>query len=137
MGLILEGKDVIGSNMDMQSVIQLSIDNKDEKLAEIYIKELFENNETTPNKYSQMMRIMPKIMQSKLNMKFYFKFFIDSDLHVNNDEVDKDEEADDDEDLILDNDFFKDDSIPEFITFDQFFPQNLQESIDRYTDKRY
>lgn len=55
-------------------------------------------------------------------------------MQVNNDEVDREDEADDEEDLLLDNEFFKEEELPEFITFDQFFPQKLQEKIDRYTN---
>lgn len=40
-----------------------------------------------------MMMILPMIIDSSdINLKQYFKFFMDSDLHVNNDDVDKDDE---------------------------------------------
>ena len=61
-------------------------------MADIYLKELYENNQFSINKYSQMMRIMPMILDKKLYSSMeYFKFFIDADMQFQNDEVDRDD----------------------------------------------
>lgn len=50
-------------------------------MVDIYLRELYENNTYSVNKYSQMMRILPLILSKKTyNSYDYFKFFIDSDM---------------------------------------------------------
>ena len=40
----MDGKDVIDSNLDLQSIARFPLDSDDYKMADLYIKELYENN---------------------------------------------------------------------------------------------
>lgn len=43
-GLVMDGKDVIGSNFDLQPIIIQPLLRKDFKMCDLYVKELYENN---------------------------------------------------------------------------------------------
>ena len=60
-----DGKDIIGFNMNMNSVINYTLRVKDYKMADFYLKELYENNKYSENKYSNMMRIRSDLQVGK------------------------------------------------------------------------
>lgn len=43
-GLVMDGKDTITSNMDLESVMQYPLLCNDTKMVDIYLRELYENN---------------------------------------------------------------------------------------------
>ena len=89
-------------------------------MVDLYFKELYENNQYSRNQYTQMMRMLPHVLEKpEYNSEEYFKFFMDSEYQVNNDDVDRNDDLNDDE---LEDDFFSEDAIPEFITFNTFLP---------------
>lgn len=112
IGLIQDGKDLICSNMNLQSMIQYSlVQDKDLKMVDLYIQEIYQNNKYSVNKYSQMMRILPLMQQNKdYDSPEYFQFFSNADQQLNA----ADDDDDDDE---LDDDFFKGEELPDSITY--------------------
>ena len=70
------------------------------------------------------MRMLKPILDLKkadYESKEYFQFFIDSDLQVSNDDVARTDDNEQD-DINQDDNFFADDEVPEFITFNTFLP---------------
>ena len=51
-GLLMDGKDVITSNMDLKPVILLPFKAQDWKMVDLYFKELYDNNQYSRNKYN-------------------------------------------------------------------------------------
>ena len=82
IGSLMDGRDVITANLDHQSTIQYPLERHDNMMVDIYIQQVFQHNQHSDNKYSQLMRILPIIIDHSCLVSIsnaYFQFFNDSD----------------------------------------------------------
>ena len=72
----MEGRDVIRTTFEQESEIEIPLRNNEHMMVNTYLHELFEHDHFTENKYSQLMRILPTIINQKEFISYqYFQFF--------------------------------------------------------------
>lgn len=129
--IVMDGRDVITTTLNQQSILQSAIEEKDKSLVQIYLDYMFEHNVVTKNKYSQMMRILPVMIYHQFNLSTYFRFFNDSFLSAK----EQDSNEPQFKDIMLeDNIEFELRYSNNPVHFNQVLPTNMQDETGGYTD---